>query len=375
LQRNALIEAGLGAALLLVLGRLGTTPPALHVQPQWPLPFTLSLAAIEALAMVRLEAMVTGGLALVGLGLLAYGLLRPRRRHLQILVGLFLFLALGWMPLQSMVVVAYPTSFYRSPVALTSQSVVHGERLYAENCAACHGSEGRGDGPLAKNTPVAPADLTAAHIFGHSDGDLFWWISQGIPDGGMPGFAAAIDERGRWDLINFIHARAAAVQPLALRPEVTSAPAPPAPDFAFEQRGQQETLRQASETEPVLLVLYRLPLPQARLQQLAAAESRLSAAGLRLLALPMDRPTADAEAGAPRLPDFTATASPDTAAAYTLFEGAGDARHSEFLIDRAGFLRARWTASTGLADPAELMTQLQRLAQLPLEEQLHVHAH
>jgi hypothetical protein len=44
---------------------------------------------------------------------------------------------------------------------------------------------------------VAPADLTAEHIFAHSDGDLFWWISQGISAGGMPGFAEKVDERGR----------------------------------------------------------------------------------------------------------------------------------------------------------------------------------
>lgn len=376
LERNALIEAGLGAAVLIVLGKLGTTAPALHVQPEWPLPFSLSFAAIEALPDVRLKAILTGGGAILGLAVLAYGLLLPRRRTLQILVGLFLFLALGWLPFQYMVVPAYPTSFYRSPVPLTAQSIVKGAQVYADDCSACHGTSGRGDGPLARNMPVAPADLTAGHLFAHSEGDLFWWVSRGIPEGGMPGFAETLDDRARWDVINFIRARAAAVQPLALLPEVTANPAPPAPDFAFDQGGQQETLHEASEEESVLLVLYRLPSSRARLQQLAAAEHDLAAAGLRLLAVPIDAKPADAEVAGP-LPDFAANTGADTAAAYALFEGAERIEHCEFLVDRAGFLRARWKPGTppGLPDPAALMAQVERAARLPLQEQTHVHAH
>jgi putative copper resistance protein D len=375
LQRNSLIEAGLGAAVLTVLGALGTTPPALHVQPQWPLPFKLSLEAIEAVPEVRLEAILTGAAALCGLALLAYGLLRPRQRTIQTLVGLFAFLALGWRPLQFMVVTAYPTSFFRSAVPLTAQSIVRGAKVYADHCAGCHGNEGRGDGPLAKNTLVAPADLTAEHIFEHADGDLFWWISQGIPAGGMPGFADALDDRQRWNVINFIHARAAALLPLALQPQVTPGPAPLAPDFTFEQRGSQGTLRQTIEQGPLLLVLFRLPYSEPRLQQLAAAENQLNPAGLRLLAVPIDVQPADAETAAPPL-DFVATIGPDTAAAYALFEGKDGVGHCEFLVDRAGFLRARWTGTpSGVADVPTLITQFDRLAQLPLQEQVHVHSH
>jgi putative copper resistance protein D len=376
LQRNSLVEAGLGAAVLTVLGALGATPPALHVQPQWPLPFKLSLETIEAVPEVRLEAILTGAGALCGLALLGYGLLRPRQRTIQTLVGLFAVLALGWRPLQFMIVTAYPTSFFRSAVPLTAQSIVRGAQVYADNCAGCHGNEGHGDGPLAKNTPVAPADLTAEHIFEHTEGDLFWWISQGIAAGGMPGFADALDERQRWNVINFIHARAAASQPQALLPAVTPGPAPFAPDFTFERRGSQGTLRQAIEKAPVLLVLYRLPFSEPRLQQLAAAESQLDAAGLRLLAVPIDAQPADAETAVPP-PDFVAATGADTAAAYALFEGKGGVGHCEFLIDRAGLLRARWTAEmpSGVADVPALLTQLDRMARLPLQQQARVHVH
>lgn len=35
-----------------------------------------------------------------------------------------------------------------------------GRQLYAENCAACHGASGRGDGPWATGMAPAPSDLT-----------------------------------------------------------------------------------------------------------------------------------------------------------------------------------------------------------------------
>ncbi|WP_050930425.1 c-type cytochrome [Aestuariivita boseongensis] len=43
-----------------------------------------------------------------------------------------------------------------------------GAKLFARNCAACHGAQGRGDGPEAAALPRAPADLT--QIAARNDG-------------------------------------------------------------------------------------------------------------------------------------------------------------------------------------------------------------
>lgn len=40
-------------------------------------------------------------------------------------------------------------------------SVAYGAEVFRNNCANCHGSTGRGDGPSALGTPVKPRDLTA----------------------------------------------------------------------------------------------------------------------------------------------------------------------------------------------------------------------
>jgi mono/diheme cytochrome c family protein len=39
-------------------------------------------------------------------------------------------------------------------------TVENGSALFRSYCASCHGAEGKGDGPLAANLRVAPADVT-----------------------------------------------------------------------------------------------------------------------------------------------------------------------------------------------------------------------
>jgi len=95
-----------------------------------------------------------------------------------------------------------PMSNTPNPVADTVTSVSTGYRLYEANCAACHGVDGNGGGPRAATTPITPPSLTA-HLTQHSDGDLFYWISNGLP-GGMPAWSAQIAETDRWNIVNYL---------------------------------------------------------------------------------------------------------------------------------------------------------------------------
>jgi len=42
--------------------------------------------------------------------------------------------------------------------------IAEGKRVYDANCAACHGMDARGDGPLAGSFDPAPADLVASGV-------------------------------------------------------------------------------------------------------------------------------------------------------------------------------------------------------------------
>jgi mono/diheme cytochrome c family protein len=89
-----------------------------------------------------------------------------------------------------------------NPVPNQVTSVDAGYRLYQANCAACHGVDGNGGGPLSGTTSVTPPSLRA-HLAEHTDGDLFYWISEGLP-GGMPAWKAELSETDRWNLINYL---------------------------------------------------------------------------------------------------------------------------------------------------------------------------
>ena len=209
LGRSILIETGVGLLVVLAAGVLTNLPPALHVQPVWPFAERLSLVTIEEDADFRLE-VIQAGLAVAGaLALLvAAALARCVRWPAVALAAMIAWFAGPHLGL--LLVEAYPTSFYRSPTGFTTASIAAGAQLYPQHCAACHGTEGRGDGPAAKGLVIPPADLTAGHLWMHSDGEMFWWLSHGIdaPEGGlaMPGFAAVLSDDERWDLIDSIRA-------------------------------------------------------------------------------------------------------------------------------------------------------------------------
>ena len=46
------------------------------------------------------------------------------------------------------------------PPALPDAAVSEGQRVFVRHCSACHGVDGRGDGPAAPALQPPPADLT-----------------------------------------------------------------------------------------------------------------------------------------------------------------------------------------------------------------------
>ena len=366
LRRNALAEAGLGLAVVAIVGVLGILTPGLHSEPGWPLPVRVDAAALTAGARTLLLLLMLA-VAVCAVATVATAAAGAYRRAALFAGAVALCLAAGWLPLRAAVEPAYPTSFYAPAEPYAVDSVVRGVALYRANCALCHGADGRGDGPAAATLTVRPANLTQPHLLAHSPGDLFWWVSRGRAGGAMPGFAAVLRPEQRWDVINFIRARAAGAQMRAVGPEVSAGAAYPVPDFAFERGAIQTTLSRTLQRGPALLVLYGGPGPLARLAQLASW--RLN--GLPVIAVEID----PAEAAAP---PYSVTVSRDVAAALALFRLPGDGEETELLLDRGGNVRARWIAGGegGLPDRASLLAEAQEVARLAVAAPSHAgHAH
>lgn len=366
---NATIEASIGVFVLAIVGVIGTLPPGLHTEPRWPLAFRLDLGEIAARTQTVLDVIVV--LFALCFAFTAFTIQRRRYREMAAFIaGLIVLGSIGWVALRPGIVRAYPTSFYASTQSYAAPSVARGMPLYAENCTVCHGAGGLGDGPLARKLPTRPANLTEPHLFAHKIGDMFWWVSHGSDNGVMPGFANKLTPDQRWDLINFVVARAAGDLANHASSQITTAAALPLPDFAFEQNNAQNTLSQMAKKGPVLIVLFAAHPPHARLEQLAGLGPRLAAAGLQVVAVGLG-PSTD------KAPLIVEVAD-DVRATLALFRSATDGGDTELMLDRGANIRARWTASGagGLADAAALLADAVRVASIPVAAANHAgHAH
>ena len=364
------LEAGLALALLVIVAVMSVTPPGRHAEPAWPFSFRLTFSVIENAADLRARVLVGSQVMVLGLvAVLCAALLR--RQRLALGAGALALLGFGaGITLPPLTVDAYPTTYRRPAVVYRAASIVEGEALYQTHCAGCHGRTGAGDGParsadgpVRSALPRPPADLRAAHTAQHTAGDIFWWITAGIPAARMPAFGGVLDEDQRWHLVNFVRALGSGQAARKLGSEIAPAELV-APDFTFSVRPTPpRALKDYRARRIVLLVLYTLPASRARLAALAQHANGLALRGVEIIAVPRDAsPDAIRQLGdAPRIffPVVTDGAR-EIAGAYDLF--APDP-HAELLVDRQGYLRARWTSPP---DPGQLLATVDRLNTEPI---------
>src|SRR5207245_773827 len=203
------IEAGLALAILVIVAAMNVTPPARHEAPVWPFTIRMSFAALEGRAAEATRALIGSQIGVIGLVALITGLAVRAWRLPLAAVALAALGAGAGLALPPLTIDAYPTTYLRPSVPYQAGAITAGAALYQASCAGCHGARGAGDGPDGRALPRSPADLRAPHTAQHTAGDLFWWISHGIPGSGMPGFGSRLTEDQRWELINFLRALSA----------------------------------------------------------------------------------------------------------------------------------------------------------------------
>lgn len=144
------------------------------------------------------------GLAAIGLAL-TFDQLPLKKRGVQAGYVLAYALAAASIGIALLPPAQTQPSLPLNPIAPNAASLLEGAAMYDEFCAVCHGPQGRGDGPagLALNPP--PADLSIHTAPGvHPDGQLYLWISEGVPGTAMPAFEELFSEDERWHLVNYI---------------------------------------------------------------------------------------------------------------------------------------------------------------------------
>lgn len=77
-----------------------------------------------------------------------------------------------------------------------------GMKIFAQQCAPCHGNSGKGDGIAAQFLETKVPNLKVKTTQVQKDGELFWKISNGKTP--MPAFKDILSEDQRWQLVEFI---------------------------------------------------------------------------------------------------------------------------------------------------------------------------
>ncbi len=96
-----------------------------------------------------------------------------------------------------------------NPLPPTMENILAGKALYEDKakpmaCKLCHGMKGDGRGGMSMGVHPQPRNFTCEKTINDvPDGQLFWVISIGSPDTGMPAYEELKDEE-IWKLILYI---------------------------------------------------------------------------------------------------------------------------------------------------------------------------
>lgn len=376
------IEFVLAILLVIVATLLANAVPAKHdVIDHWPYPFRFSIDAtwgdwlVRTLVLTGLVLLILAGTTIVLGRKKQWG--TPWRIAVPTILGI---LGLG-ATLYPISVQSYPETYRKTPVPFDAISIANGAELFAANCVPCHGPQAKGNGVLAKTLPKQPVDLlTEPHTAMHTAGDFFHWLTYGRFNGIMPAFGEKFSEEERWDLLNFLHANSRGYQSRIITPRILpEQPFMATPNFSYTTHdGSSGTLKDFRGKQSVLLVLFSWPESRDRLDQLRAAADTIKEKNTAILAVPMtDLPPDELAAITQDIPFLVVTqGAHEISTSYALFRrtlsipdlfGEGTRpKHMEFLIDRFGYLRARWIPNgdgSGWADTTLLTQQITQLNQ------------
>ena len=350
LQQRSWLSSEWGLALTVVAAAslLAATVPASHDTILWPFSFRWAPVLAWRQDAPHTMQMLGLGLLLCFAGIVLW--LRWRRVHLRRAWGalaLGMFAGMG-LALPAISITAYPTTYMHSSARLDAPSVMAGQALYEQHCVACHGLHGHGDGPVAQLNKLQPANLTEPHVSWHTHGDMYWWLSHG--KGLMPGFGEVLSEDERWHLINWLIALSLGYEART----ITSTPAPfnpwlPSIDFRFQM--DKNNFMSLSEWRGLHAVHLIIVNQAAELRRVRELLKDMKGFPAQLVIVSRPEWLKDLVKG-PCEAILVADADGEIARAWAhyrrsfaapdLLNEETQVPRMEFLIDRFGFVRARW---------------------------------
>lgn len=382
ISKWVLLEVSVGFVLLAFANVLKNTTPASHeTEIVWPFDFRLSLDATWSES-ASVQTQVFFGIMLIclAIGLAVYLFRFKQRVKLAFITGISLGLAGIATVIQPLAVEAYPDTYRNSSVPYDAITIRNGGDIFKQLCVSCHGVEGEGDGVLADTLDVMLMDLNNMHSDDSTAGDMYWSFTQELFKDAYHSAIDPLDEDETWELINYLNATAASHAGLSLYTYIEpNSPFLGAPDFYYANNETSGNLKDFREDKAVLLVLFSWPQDKARLDELKRHHEGITANNAEIIAVEIAAPNNDIKGVRPSYPFIIVSEQTEAIVnSYSLFRRSfinkrdfdftRPPSHIEFIIDRFGYLRARWipeSSTSTWSDVSLLNTQLKKLAAEP----------
>ncbi|UTV57648.1 c-type cytochrome [Burkholderia arboris] len=199
-------------ALAHVLHAVGLTGDA-DGQAAWPWTHRIALETLRIDAGLTRQLAFACAVTALAVVLAGVALAARKWRVPSAIAALAVAWLAPWPPSSLWLAPAVPTSFQRDPAPFSVSNVMRGAHLYAQHCAACHGADGRGEGPLAATLTHWPPTFAGALLARRLDGELFWRVRNGTHDergvSTMPGFSTTLGAQDTWAVLDYLKALAA----------------------------------------------------------------------------------------------------------------------------------------------------------------------
>ena len=91
----------------------------------------------------------------------------------------------------------------KNPLRFSEISVERGKKIYATQCAMCHGEKGDGKGEMVEEMKINPPDFTKLETLEkRTDGELFTIIQIGNTT--MPAQGERMKDVHKWEVVNYL---------------------------------------------------------------------------------------------------------------------------------------------------------------------------